>query len=231
MTRRYFVPELPKAGGLVTLLGGEAQHASRVMRVQVGETVTLFDGAGHESQARFISVGRNECQCETEPRCFVDREPTNEIHLSIALPKLDRSRELIERLTEIGVKSVTPLVASRTQRPPSDSFIQKLNRGVVEACKQCGRNQLLEIRPTVKASLFFQNCSVENRWIAHPSTSAMSVHGEVTGPVVVAIGPEGGWAEDEYREAVNHGFTPMDLGRRIYRIETAATVVASILAS
>ncbi len=145
MTRRYYVPELPSSGGLVELPKPEAQHAIRVMRVLVGDAVILFDGLGREAAAVIESVGRNECVCAVENVRSIDRELGRSLHLAIALPKPDRAREMIERLTEIGVTKVTPLVAQHTQRSPTESLVEKLRRGVIEACKQCGRNQLLEI--------------------------------------------------------------------------------------
>lgn len=231
MTRRYFVPDLPENGGLVPLPVHEAQHAARVMRVQIGDSIALFNGTGYEAEASVAAISKNECQCEAGPIRFVDREPKIEIHLGIALPKPDRARELIERLTEIGVASVTPLLATRTQRPPSDSLLQKLRRGVIEACKQSGRNQLLSIHEPIRASQFFESCQADHCWIAQPSGTAFSNWGEVTGSVVSVIGPEGGWTDEEIHSAVSVGFTPIDLGNRIYRIETAATVLAALLAS
>ncbi len=231
MTRRYFAPDLPHSGGLVALPDAEAQHATRVMRVQTGDVVTLFDGKGSESQAVVVHVGRNECQCDAEPSAKVDREPSREIHLGIALPKPDRARELIERLTELGVKTVTPLVAERTQRPASDSVIEKLRRGVIEACKQCGRNELMQILPNSRADDFFAASSPTQRWIAHQSPQSMPLEAAKASSVVLAaVGPEGGWTDDEIRLASEHGFESVHLGSRIYRIETAATVIASLLA-
>ncbi len=75
MTRRYFVPDLPILGGLVSLPEAEAQHASRVMRVQVGDDLVLFDGRGHEAIAHFVQVGRKECHCQADPAQVINREP------------------------------------------------------------------------------------------------------------------------------------------------------------
>jgi 16S rRNA (uracil1498-N3)-methyltransferase len=230
MTRRYFVPDLPPHGGLVTLSDHEAQHAVRVMRVQVGDAITLFDGKGSESKAIISELSRNECCCDAEPPERVDREPVRAIHLGIALPKPDRARELIERLTELGVKSVRPITAARTQRPPSDSLLEKLHRGVIEACKQSGRNELLQILPTQSATDFFTSSDEGKRLIAHltPESKSLDV-AKKSSTIFAAIGPEGGWTDDEFTLATDHGFEPINLGKRIYRVETAATVVASLL--
>lgn len=231
MTRRYFVPDLPISGGLVSLSEAESQHASRVMRVQVGDGLVLFDGRGKQANARFVEVGRKQCHCQAEPALSVNRETQREIHLAIALPKPDRSRELIERLTELGVCSLTPLIASRTQRPPTDALLAKLRRGVIEACKQSGRNQLMDLLVPMQAEDFFKNCAQGTKWIAHPAMEKLSHDLPPSGVFHVAIGPEGGWTDDEVELAVSQSFKPVDLGARIYRIETAATTLAAILAT
>lgn len=230
MTRRYFVPDLPLSGGLVALPTAEAQHATRVMRVQHGDCVTLFDGNGKESEAVVVLASRTECHCDAESPVTIDRESTCQLHLGIGLPKPDRAKELVERLTELGVKSITPIVAARSQRPPGDSLLAKLRRGVIEACKQSERNQLMEIRDTVSAAEFFAAQWVGRRLIAHPNsagTSLTSVRGEKM--VVAAIGPEGGWTDNEVEMATGRGFETVRLGKRTYRIETAATAVAAVL--
>jgi 16S rRNA (uracil1498-N3)-methyltransferase len=231
MTRRYFVPDLPFLGGLVSLPEAEAQHASRVMRVQVGDDLVLFDGRGNEATANFVHVGRKECHCQANAAQAINREPKREIHLAIALPKPDRSRELIERLTEMGVCSLTPLIAQRTQRPPTDSLLAKLRRGVIEACKQSGRNQLLNLKEPMQSDAFFRSCEQHTRWIAHPAMDDIIRDAAPTGRFYVAIGPEGGWTDDEVQLAVLNGFRAIDLGARTYRIETAATAIAAVLAT
>ena len=195
----------------------------------MGESIELFDGRGNQSDATIVQLSRNQCVCKAERVQSVDREPARRIHLAIAMPKPDRSRELIERLTELGVKSVTPLIANRTQRPPSSSLKGKLRRAVIEACKQCGRNELLEIRETCNATDFFETTSSGTRLIAHqggehdPATVV-----ESRDEVCAAIGPEGGWSPLEIETAIASGFVAIDLGARIYRIETAAVVIAAV---
>ena len=245
MTRRYFVPDLPLRGGLVTLSGAEAQHAIRVMRVQSGQEITLFDGKGHESAASVLAVDKKSCQCEAAAAEAIDRESSRALRMGVALPKPDRARELIERLTELGVETVVPLVAARTQRPPSPSMMEKLRRAVIEASKQCGRNQLMMLQAPLSAAEFFRDHDrlvpsgedragaerIASRWIAHPGGEPLAeLAARATSPVVVAIGPEGGWTEDELDIACHSGFLPIDLGKRIYRIETAATAIAAALA-
>jgi 16S rRNA (uracil1498-N3)-methyltransferase len=231
MTRRYYAPDLPADGGVVVLSPEESQHAIRVMRVEVGDHVTLFDGCGHEAEASVIRVGKKECELQAQPPRHLDREPRCAIHLAVALPKPDRSKELIERLTELGVRTLTPLVAERTQRPPTLSLLEKLRRGVTEACKQSERNQLMEIHEPKSSLDFLREPGDGVRWIAHPAPDAILVpEARSLDHVTAAVGPEGGWSETEYAAAMENGYQPIHLGKRIYRIETAATVIAAMLA-
>ncbi len=230
MTSRYFAADLPPSGGLVTLAEGELHHALHVMRVKAGQSLTLFDGKGNEAVAEVIEATKRQCVCRAEPAGRVDREPTRSLSVAIALPKPDRAKELVERLTELGAARLVPIVAERTQRPPSSSQIEKLRRAVIEACKQCGRNQLMEITEPVSSSEYFSSSHEGCCVIAHPDGESHRELVDGQEDVVAAIGPEGGWTDQEVQQAMASGFTKVGLGKRIYRIETAAVVIAAMLA-
>jgi len=245
MTRRYFAPTLADDGPWVTLDRHESGHAVRVMRVKVGEAVTLFDGRGNEAEGTVAAVERNACHCRCEPPRAVDREPTAELVLGVALPKPERAKELIERLTELGVRRVVPLVTERVQRGPSENLLAKLRRVVVEACKQSGRNVLLEIAEPARTPAFFNeptSYELESppdqpsrstapkrfRWLLHPDGAPLTprpADGGLHG--LAAIGPEGGWTGAEVAAAREAGFERKSLGKRILRIETAAMTAAA----
>ena len=213
----------------------EAQHASRVMRADVGDRVTLFDGLGHEASAEIISVGRREVSCQCGPRAEVDRESSIELSMGIALPKPDRAKEMVERLTELGVARITPIIGQRSQRAPSPTLIEKLRRTVMESSKQCGRNQLLIVDdPDHFAHFVTRDHSASNAhqtteyWIAHPSGEPIvrSV-GETVASVMALVGPEGGWSDDEVRLAKERGYQLVGLGKRLLRVETAAALLGA----
>ena len=231
MTRRYYCPCLPTDGGVVALTPEQAAHAIRVMRIDVGDEVELFDGKGHQSKARVASLSRRDCVCHAEPTIDLPRMPSIAISMGIALPKPDRARDLIERLTELGVDRVIPLVADRTQRPPSDSVLKKLERVVVEACKQSGRNQLLVIEDRMTSSEYFGALAQKTtrpRYIAHVNSGTCDWTSPQPGEAVdIAIGPEGGWTDQEFELAKQSGFRSVQLGERVLRIETAAAAMAA----
>lgn len=234
MTRRYFVPELPPAGGVVALDPSEARHAVRVMRVAAGDRVTLFDGQGHEALAEVIRPGRDECLCHAEPRRAVDRELPRSLVLAVALPRPERAREMAERLSELGVAALVPLVTARTQRPPADHRLEKLRRAVSESCKQCGRNRLMRIGEPLAFAKALDWPG--DRWLLDPGgrpiPSLLAAESPAASPeLVVLVGPEGGWTDDELGQAGERGVCPISLGPRIYRIETAAVAIAAVVAT
>lgn len=234
VTRRYYAPELPDSGGYVQLSDDEARHAARVMRAQVGDPITLFDGQGRECEATIESIDKRNCLVQAGVPAVVDREPRCRSHFGVAFPKPERAKEMVERLTELGVHRLTPLVCDRTQRPPTDSLLAKLRRIVVESSKQCERNVLMEITEPVPLGEFLQQASGDLRLIAHPEGSQLHAaipHSAEPSTACVLIGPEGGFTDPEVTEAVRSGYVTVGLGTRIYRVETAASVIAAWLAS
>lgn len=230
MTRRYYHPDLPTTGGIVSLSDAELQHA-RVMRLVTGDVVELFDGKGSQAVAEVIEFSRKKFACKSEPARTVDRENERQLHLAIALPKPDRARELIERLTELGVVALTPIIAARTQRPPKESLIEKLRRGVIEACKQSRRNVLLKVHDPLSFNEFLTlDHDGFDRWIAHPDGLPIEEFQNTTATNVIGlIGPEGGWTDEEVEQGRVVGFQKIGLGKRILRIETAAAYMAARL--
>lgn len=233
MTIRYFVPDLPRGGGHVELPETEAHHASHVMRVKPGDAVTLFDGQGYESQAVIESAARRRVACHAAAAQLQPRANPHAVSLAVAMPKGDRAKELIERLTELGVERLIPLHCQRSPWTVSAGAMEKWQRVVIEACKQCHRNVLLQIEsPCAAADYLAQPPTPQQAaWFAHPGgapvpplppTDDVSSRPQIQ----IAIGPEGGFTAEELATAERAGWQPVGLGERIYRIETAAVILA-----
>ncbi|MCA9138265.1 MAG: 16S rRNA (uracil(1498)-N(3))-methyltransferase [Planctomycetales bacterium] len=232
MTRRYYAPELSPAGGLIQLSDEEAGHAARVMRAQIGDSIQLFDGCGNQADATVHSIDKRHCAVFASPPQAIDREPACRSHFGIAFPKPERAKEMIERLTELGVHRITPITCDRTQRPPTDALLTKMRRIVIESCKQCERNHLMAIDRPVNFDEFVCRPLEGARWIAHPDGQLLDSVTANRAPdqqATVLIGPEGGFTDDEVNLAKDMGFAPVGLGKRIYRIETAACAIAAFL--
>jgi 16S rRNA (uracil1498-N3)-methyltransferase len=233
VTDRYF-SEIPISEGRVRLAGAEAHHLIHVMRAKPGARVVLFDGSGAEFAARVERVDRAEVQLAVLSRQEADRELPLELTLGVALPKGDRQRWLVEKAVELGVGRLVPLVTARSVAQPVQQALARLRRTVIEASKQCGRNRLLQIgRPQAWADYVADTAEVPCRLLAqphgrHPGAGPPSTP-DLSVPVCLAVGPEGGFTEEEIALAVAAGWRTVDLGPRTLRVETAALLLVAMV--
>ena len=213
--------------------GEEAHHLLRVMRAKSGDLLTLFDGSGAEFDAVVAETGKKTVGLRILARRWEDREPAAEITLAVALPKGERQRWLIEKAVELGVACFVPLLAERSVAKVGESS-DRLHRMVIEAAKQCGRNTLMKISPQMTTREIF--CAPADseaiRIFAHPGGEPIydvltRIHGRKI-PIFAAVGPEGGFSENEISAAQAGGWQTVSLGKSILRTETAAIKIAAI---
>ncbi len=219
----------PLQSGLVRLDGPEAHHLIHVMRAEPGLEVVLFDGSGAEFPAWVERVERTTVELIAEERRDVDRELPVLLTLGVALPKGDRQQWLVEKVTELGVARLIPLVTARGVAKPAAASIARLERGVIEACKQCGRNRLMEIAPPRTWDEFVSNAPRDNavRLVAHPGGEPIRDAGCAAPAIWLAVGPEGGFTNEEIQQAIAAGWRAVDLGARLLRTETAAVAMVA----
>ena len=252
MSDRYFV-ESPITTDQVLLAGPEAHHLIHVMRAKAGSHVTLFDGSGCQFDACVQRIGRTEVALAILSCDRIDRELPIDLTLGVALPKGDRQKWLVEKAVELGVGRLVPLETARGVAQGVEKALDRLRRTVVEASKQCGRNRLLEIaEPRPWAAFVADTCEMPRRLLAHPTDAATGEEGKrgqspfagtarrvlgingdgplLSGNVALAIGPEGGFTEEEVSLAVGAGWQRIDLGPRILRVETAAVLLSAMIA-
>jgi 16S rRNA (uracil1498-N3)-methyltransferase len=231
MAERFYVNLKKLAPGPVELEGAEAHHLATVCRLRRGDAVCLFNGDGHEYPARVEQVGRRSVSLQVLGVETPQRELGFPLEVAAPLPRGDRAQFLVEKLTELGVTTFTPLKTARSVINPGEAKRDKLQRYVVEASKQCGRNVLMEVQAAAEWEEFCRRGGAALRVLAHPGPGAVSVSvapaGAAQGEAVVAVGPEGGFTEEEVEAARAAGWLVVGLGPRILRIETAALVLAS----
>ncbi len=236
MTQRYFV-EQPIAGSQATLLATEAHHSAHVMRGKPGQQVTLFDGRGGEYLAEVTRVDRAAVHLSVLSHQAIERELPARITIAVSLPKGDRQRWLVEKLVELGVHGFVPLATVRGVAQPTGGTLDRLERAVIEASKQCGRNRLMTIHPPQEFREFVAAAAEDAmRLLAHPgSTRSIGewIRDCTTAPrggFSLIVGPEGGLSDEEAATAVSAGWTAVDLGARILRVETAAALLVTAAA-
>ncbi len=227
MSERFFLTSSPRAGRAV-LEGDEARHLARVLRASVGDEVRVFDGTGCEWAARVATIGRDEVTLEVvgEPATAPAADRT--VTLAVALPKGERQKWLVEKLTELGTTRLVPLVTERGVAEATPAALERLRRGVVEACKQCGRNRFMEI---VEPATIAEACAAAEGGLAilcDPGGPPLDVSALRAATAVVGlVGPEGGFTPDEVATALAAGSVRAGLGPHVLRIETAAVALAA----
>jgi 16S rRNA (uracil1498-N3)-methyltransferase len=226
MPDRYFVNQ-PLGPGKVEVDGPEAHHLATVCRLRTGDNVLLFNGDGRQYPAVVLEVARRAVTLEITGEDSPERELPFRLEIAAPLPKGERAQFLVEKLTELGVTTFTPLQTARSVVLPRDAKLDRLQRQVVEASKQCGRNVLMELGPLSAWSEFLRRADLPaRRVLLHPG--AKSIETGTSADVVAAIGPEGGLTEEEVGSAVDAGWSAAGMGSRILRVETAALAVAAL---
>jgi 16S rRNA (uracil1498-N3)-methyltransferase len=230
---RFFCPT-PARDGRIRLEGDESRHLTRVRRLGPGAVVEVFDGAGWAASAEVIEVGKDRVDLVVRGEPLADRTAACRLTLATAVPKGERFDWLVEKATELGVERLVPIVTERSVVDPRATKLQRLRRLVVEASKQCGRNRLMVLDRPIAWDLWLKEpLLATQRLAAHPGGAPPQVWTRARrgGEVALAVGPEGGFTEDEIASARAAGWEIASLGTTLLRIETAGLVgCAAILA-
>ncbi|MFM8414062.1 MAG: RsmE family RNA methyltransferase, partial [Planctomycetota bacterium] len=206
MSERFFITT-PPAGGRAVLDGDEARHLARVLRARVGDTVVLFDGHGRSWPARVTAIGRAEVELATgEPR--VEAPGGRVLTVAVALPKGERQKWLVEKLTELGVANLVPLVTERGVAEATPAALERLQRGVIEASKQSGRDTLMAIgMPATVAEIVAAKPAAAIGLVADPGGASLDTADWPTATEVIGlVGPEGGFTPAELALAAAAGW-------------------------
>ena len=236
---RFFVEPDAIADGIATVVGGDAYHIARSLRMAVGDEITLADGSGKEYLCRLTKIRDEECTAEIITEKASTSESPAEITLYMAYPKSDKLELIIQKSVELGAARIVPFESSRCIKRPKAEKIEKqtarLQRIAEEAAKQCGRARLpivtepigfkkmLEEAKTAELSLFCYE--------GQGTKSLKSILGTDSVPktISVIVGSEGGFSPEEAEAAETAGLTPVNLGPRILRCETAPMYALSAI--
>jgi 16S rRNA (uracil1498-N3)-methyltransferase len=237
---RFFCPTPLTTGLAISLPAGAARHV-QVLRLQPGGVITLFNGEGGEFDATVTRMGRSDVEVEVGAHRPVERETARAVHLLAGITANDRMDWLVEKATELGVASITPLVAERSvlklKGERADKKLAHWQGVAVAAAEQCGRNRVPPILPAVTLAEWVKKAPPGKRWVLSLSEGTQPV-AQVLGqapkmpmpPVTVLSGPEGGLSPAEESAALAAGFVPVSLGPRVLRAETAPLAVLALCA-
>jgi 16S rRNA (uracil1498-N3)-methyltransferase len=224
----------------IALPEDEGHHLARVMRLEAGELVAIFDGRGNEAVASIQAIRGRQVIVKATERREPAPEPAIALTLAQALLKSDRMDRVIRDAVMLGVAAIQPFIGVRTDVPRAavraGGRQERWDRTVISSVKQCGRAVVPPVHPTVEMSellaaphdelcLMFVEPAAEG---VNPAT-LQSLETRVPAKATVLIGPEGGWEPQELRKAVAAGVTLVTLGQRVLRADAAGALAVAVL--
>ncbi|SMC26661.1 16S rRNA (uracil1498-N3)-methyltransferase [Andreprevotia lacus DSM 23236] len=231
---RFYLDQPLQAGAGLGLPEGVARHV-QVLRMQPGETITLFNGQGGEYSATITAMGKKTVDVQVGEHQAAERESPLQLVLVQAVSASERMDYTIQKATELGVTRIVPVYSQYCQQRMSGERADKRLahwRAVAQAaCEQCERTRVPQIDAVIAL----------DKWLAQPLDAALKLLLSPAGAIraaelpaaaasaAVLVGPEGGLSPDEEAAARAAGYQPIILGPRILRTETAGPAMAAIL--
>jgi len=228
MTRRRWIAD-KVSGDRAVLTGSHAQHLARVLRARVGQE---FDVAvnGKVRRGRVISTADQRVEFELGEEVAESAAPN--IILALSIFKFDHMEWAIEKCTELGVSRIVPVIARRTDSHLATAAAKRLDRWqriALAAAQQSRRSAPPEILPPVKLREVLAIQAASRIVLSESEIELMLSEVAASGEIALAIGPEGGWTEEELRLFRDSGWISASLGKTILRAETAAIAATAVV--
>ena len=234
LTRVHVDVEL-QTGRRLTVDGSAGNHISRVLRLRVGDALTLFNGQGGEYAGSIDEIRRDTVVVSILERRDVDRESPCQLTLAQGISRGERMDWVVQKATELGVWQIAPIFTERSivqlDEKQASRKLQHWRSIAIAACEQSGRNRVPQItQPVGLYELLEKRTSSGTALLLSPGAPLRIADMASAGTqITVLIGPEGGLADVEQQAAVKAGFTPVRLGPRVLRTETAAVCALTLL--
>lgn len=240
MVRRFFAPSLDAGDETVTLPREEAEHLTRVLRLGAGDTVAVFDGRGHEFLARVTSAVRRDVRVRIVSRLEPVAESGVALTLAQAVLKGDTMDGVIRDAVMLGVWAIQPIVTKRSETTVAalmkGARVERWRRVALASVKQSRRAVLPEIRmPLTLETALGEPAAALRLMLVEPAASAavepiaVLQHAPAPADATLFVGPEGGWAAEEWRAAAAHGVRLIALGPRTLRADAVPLAAISVL--
>ncbi|TWI02735.1 16S rRNA (uracil1498-N3)-methyltransferase [Luteimonas cucumeris] len=235
---RAFV-DMPLAiGQRLALPDATAAHLVRVLRLAEGDACVLFNGDGHDYDARLLSANKRGAQAEVLASRAVDNESPLRIVLLQGIARGEKMDLILQKATELGVAGIVPVLAERTEVKLDAERRAKRTAHwrnvVVSACEQSGRARVPDLAsplPLAEAAAGLPTDALKLTLDPAGERSARTLGTLPSGVIAIAIGPEGGWSPRDRETLGAAGFEGLGLGPRILRTETAGLAAIAALQS
>ena len=240
---RFYCPGEIAAGRIIELPASAAHHAARVLRLEPGDGVVLFNGEGGEFSAIIARIGKTGAAVAIENHLAVERESPLSITLAQAICASEKMDWIVQKAVELGVSRIQPIAANRSlvklAGERADKRVQHWRQVAASACEQCGRNRLPQVLPLMSLSgwlgeqMNLSKAAPRDLCFMLSPTAKKSLREFPEPPSAAAltllVGPEGGLAPEEETAALAAGFIPLRLGGRILRTESAALAAVAAM--
>jgi 16S rRNA (uracil1498-N3)-methyltransferase len=230
---RFFVPMVLSPGAEIELPERAARHVA-VLRLRLGETVTLFNGDGGEFAAELTRVSKDATRARLVSGRTIERESPLAITLAQCVSSGDRMDVTLQKSTELGVARIVPLASERSivrlSQDRADRRVAHWRGVVTAACEQCGRNRVPEVAAIMDFDAFLAGTTGDAlRLLLAPDAAQDLKILDPARAVTLLVGPEGGLSPGEWRQAEASGFVPVRFGPRVLRTETAPLAVIAAM--
>jgi 16S rRNA (uracil1498-N3)-methyltransferase len=237
---RFYAPALDPGDEIVALPRDEAEHLTRVLRLGVGDTVAVFDGRGREFVARVASALRRDVRVQIVSRLEPAAESGVALTLAQAILKGDKMDDVIRDAVMLGAAAIQPIVTKRSETTVAallrGARVDRWRRVALASAKQSRRAVLPEIRmPLTLETVLGEPAAALRLMLVEPAAAAtvepISALQQAPSPsdATLLVGPEGGWAAEEWTAAAAHGVRLISLGPRTLRADAVAVAAMSVL--
>lgn len=225
---------------IISIVGEDVNHMKNVLRAGVGTPVTVCDGEGFDYPSVITQIEKQRITATYEEKIACTTEPVYPITLYQGVAKGERMDQLIQKCVELGVTRIVPVMCKRTvvkfhSEKDVKTKVERWQKIATEAAKQCNRGVVPEVATPVEFSKAVQEgAEAKIKLIPYEEERNNTIKqfiNSLQSPDSTAyfIGPEGGFEKEEVELACQNGFTPITLGQRILRTETAGPAVLAIL--
>ena len=236
---KFFVRQEQIENTRVVIIGDDAFHISRALRMAKGERIIVCDMQCNEYDCVLTEFNPDSVVAEIVSSKKIENEPPVRVHLFQALPKGDKLDTVIQKAVECGVFEITPFESERCvvrSKPEAEARkTERRNRISLEASKQCGRGYVPKVNPTVgfetavKKACECDLCIFCYEGEENASLKELLQEAHSAESISVFIGSEGGFSLNEFSYAIDNGMKSVSLGKRILRTETASSFVLSCI--
>ena len=233
--RRFYTPLIDTEHGVATIEGEELLHLRRVLRLRPGDWLVVLDGRGGAFKATIVELSAKRAIARLSEPISTDTESPLHIILLQAILKGDRNGLVVQKATELGIKEIVLFTTSRTVPRLTEQRIyrlkKRLERMAIEGIKQCGRLKPPQIEIVGFEQALRLGSRAGLRLILHEGARG-SARGLLRGSpssVALAVGPEGGFSEDELALAKKLGYRQLCLGPRVLRSDTMGIVAPALV--